>query len=102
MLCNPEVIEIDQDPLGQCARVVNLTADTFLMVKDLEDHTKAVGLCNRGQAPQTVTVRWSDGRGGEQVVRDLWRQRDLGGFQGGFSAVVDRRGVMLVRMRPDK
>ena len=103
VLCNPEVIEIDQDPLGQCARVVNLSADTFLMVKDLEDHTKAVGLCNRGQSPQTITAKWADiGVEGKQVVRDLWRQRDLGVFEGGFSAAVDRRGVVLVRMRGQK
>ena len=103
VLCNPEVIEIDQDPLGQCARVVPLSADTFLMVKDLEDHSKAVGLCNRGQAPQTITARWSDlGVEGRQVVRDLWRQRDLGVFQPGFSSLVDRRGVVLVRIRPEK
>ncbi len=99
VLCNPEVIEIDQDPLGQCARVVHLSADTFLMVKDLEDHSKAVGLCNRGQTPQTITAKWSDiGVDGKQVVRDLWRQRDLGAFEGSFSAAVDRRGVMLVRV----
>ncbi len=103
VLSNPEVIEIDQDPLGQCARVVPLSADTFLMVKDLEDHSKAVGLCNRGQAPQTITARWSDlGVEGRQVVRDLWRQRDLGVFQPGFSSLVDRRGVVLVRIRPEK
>jgi len=103
VLCNPEVIEIDQDPLGQCARVLRLDAGTFLMVKDLEDHTQAVGLCNQGQAPQTIKANWSDiGVGGKQVVRDLWRQQDLGAFEGGFSAVVDRRGVMLVRIRPQQ
>jgi len=103
VLCNPEVIDVDQDPLGQCARVVPLSTDTFLMVKDLEDHTKAVGLCNRGQAPRTVMAKWSDvGVEGKQVVRDLWRQRDLGAFVDEFSALVDRRGVTFVRIRPDK
>jgi len=37
VLCNPEVIDVDQDPLGQCARVVPLEEDTFAMVKDLAD-----------------------------------------------------------------
>jgi alpha-galactosidase len=73
------------------------------MVKDLEDHSKAVGLCNRGQTPQTITAKWSDlGIEGRQIVRDLWRQRDLGVFQPGFSVLVDRRGVVLVRIRPEK
>ena len=29
VLCNPEVIDVNQDPLGQCARVVPLGEDTF-------------------------------------------------------------------------
>ena len=80
---------------------VPLSADTFLMVKDLEDHTKAVGLCNRGQTQQTIVAKWSDlGVEGKQAVRDLWRQRDLGVFEGQFSAAVDRRGVALLRIGP--
>ena len=49
VLCNREVIAVDQDPLGQSARVVPLADETFLMVKDLDDGSKAVGLVNRGQ-----------------------------------------------------
>jgi alpha-galactosidase len=103
VLCNPEVIEIDQDPLGQCARVVPLSAGTFLMVKPLQDGSQAVGLCNQGPAPQTITARWSDlGVDGKQAVRDLWRQRELGIFERQFSAPVDRRGVVLLRIRPER
>ena len=70
VLSNPEVIEIDQDPLGQCAaRVVRLSDDTFLMVKDLEDHSKAVGLCNRGQAPQRIMAKWLGPRRGGEASR---------------------------------
>jgi alpha-galactosidase len=73
------------------------------MVKDLDDHSTAVGLCNRGQTAQTITARWSDvGVEGKQLVRDPWRRRDLGVFEDGFSAAVDRRGVVLVRIRPQK
>ena len=59
VLCNPEVIDIDQDPLGQCASVAAASDTTFLMVKDLEDGSKAVGLFNRGKAPATVTASWA-------------------------------------------
>ena len=100
VLCNPEVIEVDQDPLGQCARVVLATEDTFLMVKDLEDGSKAVGLCNRGEFGTRVTARWADlGIKGRPIVRDLWRQKDLGRFAGEFSAPVPRHGVVLLRLR---
>ena len=100
VLCNPEVIEIDQDTLGECARVVPLSEKTFLMVKRLEDGGTAVGLCNRGESNAKVTAKWSDlGLTGKQTVRDLWRQKDLGGFDGQFSAPVGRHGVVLLRLR---
>jgi alpha-galactosidase len=101
ILCNPEVIEINQDPLGQCARVANLKQDeeTFLMIKDMEDGSKAVGLFNRGEFQVKLSVSWSDlGVHGKQKVRDLWRQKDLGLFDGSFSAEVPRRGGVLVRV----
>ena len=37
---------------------------------------------------------------GKQTVRDLWRQKDLGQFEGRFSAAVPRHGVVLVRLTP--
>lgn len=99
VLCNAEVIEVNQDPLGQCARVVRLDDETFLMVKELEDGTKAVGLCNQGEEPAVITARWSDvGVSGKQPVRDLWRHKELGRFAGEFQASVPRRGVMLVKI----
>jgi alpha-galactosidase len=103
VLCNPEVIGVDQDPLGQCGRVVPLSEDTFLMVKDLADGTKAVGLGNRGEFPAKVTATWRDvSLSGRQTVRDLWRQKDLGRFKGQFTAEVPRHGVVLVRLRPGR
>ncbi|MBI4623093.1 MAG: hypothetical protein HY736_07735 [Verrucomicrobia bacterium] len=99
VLCNPEVIAVNQDPLGQCARVVTLSDDVFLMVKDLEDGTKAVGLCNRGEAKTRVTARWSDlGVDGRQSVRDVWRHRNLGEFAAEFAADVPRHGVVMIKV----
>ena len=89
VLCNAEVIEVDQDPLGECARVVKLSDKTFLMVKNLEDGGKAVGLFNRDTDDAKITAKWSDvGVTGKQAVRDLWRQKDLGEFDGEFTATV--------------
>jgi alpha-galactosidase len=97
VLCNPEVIDVDQDPLGQCARVRHLTEETFLMVKELEDGTRAVGLFNRGEIAQPVRVTWSElGLRGRAKVRDLWRQRDLGRFPDHFEATVPRHGAVLI------
>ncbi|HVU33446.1 MAG TPA: NPCBM/NEW2 domain-containing protein [Opitutaceae bacterium] len=101
VLCNPEVIAIDQDPLGRSAQPVILTADTFLLVKPLADGSVAVGLCNRGDVSTVVHARWSDVRvDGPQRVRDVWPERDLGSFTGEFSATVPRHGVRLLRLTP--
>lgn len=100
VLCNPEVIEVDQDPLGQCARVIKLTDETFVMVKDMADGTKAVGLGNHNEFEMSVTAQWADlGVQGRQIVRDLWRQKDIGSFENEFTQKVPRHGVVLVRLR---
>ncbi len=101
VLCNPEVIEIDQDALGQSGAVSFLNEDAFLMVKDLEDGTKAVGLFNRGEFSTKVTAPWTVlGVRGPQKVRDLWRHKELGTFQAQFSTEVPRHGVVLVKFSP--
>ena len=101
VLCNPEVIEVDQDPLGQCARVVMIGEDTFLMIKDLEDGAKAVGLFNRGETDARTAVAWSQWSGGSKHnVRDLWRQKDLGEFDRQFETVVPARGGVLIKVTP--
>ncbi len=103
VLCNPEVLDVDQDPLGQCARVMSAGENGFVMLKQLEDNTQAAGLFNRGETPSQVTLRWSQlGLKPPVYVRDLWRQRDLGRFEDSFSAQVPRRGVVLVRLSPKR
>ncbi|MDB6127056.1 MAG: Alpha-galactosidase, partial [Verrucomicrobia bacterium] len=100
VLCNPEIIAVNLDPLGQCARVVTLNDDLVLMIKDLEDGSKAVGLCNRGEVPTSITAKWTDlGVAGPRSVRDLWRQKDLGTFTSEFKAEVPRHGVLVIRVQ---
>ncbi len=100
VLCNPEVIAVDQDPLGRCARVVKLAGGVFAMVKDLENGAKAVGLFNPGDQPATVAAAWAElGLGGPLAVRDLWRQQDLGAPGEKLSATLPRHGVLLVQVR---
>ena len=101
VLGNAEVIDINQDPLGQCAAYTPLDDGAFLLVKDLADGTKAIGLANRGQFPKTLTAPWRLlGIGGRQTVRDVWRQKDLGAFDGGYTAEVPRRSVLLLKVSP--
>jgi alpha-galactosidase len=69
----------------------------------MDDGSRAVGLFNRGEDDQTVTATWSAlGISGQQTVRDLWRQKDLGTFDNEFSTTVPRHGVVLVKITPLK
>ena len=50
-----------------------------------------------------ISVSWADlGISGEQVVRDLWRQKDLGGFSDKFEVEVPYHGVSFVKISPVK
>jgi len=103
LLTNDEVIEVNQEPLGRQASRITQNGTLEVWAKPMEDGSMAVGLFNRGQREQTVTVTWSDlGITGQQSVRDLWRQKDLGKFTGQFEAQVGRHGVVLVKIAPAK
>ena len=79
VLCNNEVLDVDQDSLGKPGRRVVKNEDLEVWAKELEDGSKAVGLFNRGEMEMPVTAKWSDlGLKGRQVVRDLWRQKRRG------------------------
>jgi alpha-galactosidase len=102
LLTNDEVLALNQDALGKQATVISRQGDAGVMAKDLEDGSKAVGLFYPGDstATQAVTVNWSDLHiTGKYIVRDLWRQKDLGVFDDHFTADVRRHGVVLISLR---
>jgi alpha-galactosidase len=99
VLCNAEVIGIDQDSLGKQGAIIRKTDEEFILAKPLDDGSLAVGLFNLTVAPRVLSVEWSElGLKGAQTARDLWRQRDLGQFAGSFSSQVPAHGVILVRL----
>jgi alpha-galactosidase len=101
ILCNAEVIEINQDLLGKQAPIIEQTEDYFIMAKDMIDGTKAVGLFNTAEIPIEITVKWNNlNINGPHRVRDLWRQKNLGTYKNQFTAKVPRHGVVLVRLFP--
>lgn len=99
LLTNDEVLEVNQDPLGDQARRIARAGYQEVWAKAMEDGSKAVGLFNRSEFPERITVQWKDlGIHGPHRVRDLWRQQDLGEFEDHFEDKVPRHGVLLVRM----
>ena len=103
LLCNSEVIDVSQDPLG-IQGVKQYGDDTYATyVKPLEDGSLAVAMFNLSDAPKMIGfVPHSLGLMADQTVRDLWRQKDV--------AVVSRKerwetevaphGVVFVRLSP--
>ena len=101
LLSNDEMLEVNQDSLGQQAGSVARSSEHEVLAKDLEDGSKAVGLFNLALEASEVTVKWSDlGIQGKQTVRDLWLQEDIGIFQDRFGATAPAHGVALVRITP--
>jgi len=103
LLTNDEVIAVDQDSLGRQATEVFRRGKLSVWAKNLEDGSEAVGLFNFGDGEQEVEAKWVDlGISGRRPVRDLWRRKDLGSFDGEFHALVAPHGVVLVRIAPKK
>ena len=79
-LTNDEVIDVDQDPLGKPGRRVAKDGDLEVWAKDMEDGSQG----RRPVQPRRGRGRRSPPNGptsaspGTQIVRDLWRQKDLG------------------------
>jgi alpha-galactosidase len=103
VLCNPEVIEVDQDPLGQCAKVIMGNDSTFLMIKNMADGSKALGLFNRNKKPVEVTATWKELQiSGRRKLRNLWLQKNIGTYRHSFKSTVPAQGVVLVSISKRK
>jgi alpha-galactosidase len=103
LLTNDEIIDVDQDPLGKPGHRVKKEGALEMWARPLSDGSLAVGLFNRGEGLVPVTLDWKDlGLSAPQTVRDLWRQTDVGVFDGTFEGFVARHGVLMVRLAPAK
>jgi alpha-galactosidase len=99
LLTNDEVLDVHQDPLGKQASRISQLGELEVWSRLLEDGSLAVGLFNRGDFKTDVTVKWKDlGIKGKYLVRDLWRQKNLGSFSNSFTYPVERHGVVLVKV----
>jgi len=101
LLTNDEVLEVNQDPLGEQAHRVAQDGSLEVWAKKMEDGSTVAGLFNRDEVEKPVTAKWSDlNLKGKVRVRDLWRQKDLGTFEDTFQAPIPRHGVVLIRLFP--
>ena len=99
ILCNHEVIEVNQDPLGKQAVVLEKTEQKFIMMKPMLDGSISVGIFNTGNEVNKITISLSGlGLYGKKRIRDLWRQKDIGRYADNFETEVQPHGVALIRI----
>ena len=103
IMTNPDVIAVNQDPLGKQATVV-ATPGTNLEVwsKQLSGtNTRAVALFNRSGSAASMTVQWTTIglAAGAATVRDLWNQTDLGSFTNSYTATaIPMHGIVMLKI----
>jgi alpha-galactosidase len=100
ILTNKEVIAVDQDAKGVQGRRFAQEGPLEVWAKPLAHGGIAVGLFNRGESGNPVSVNFQDlGLRGSAMVRDLWSHKDLGSFNASYTAEVPRHGAVLVKVQ---
>ena len=102
LLCNPEMIALNQDVLGRCAAPVRMDDDVWILKKELADGTFAVGLFDiANQGDREISISLGDlGLDRPCKLRDLWRQKDAGTVAGKLSVRVGPRGCAVFHFVP--
>jgi alpha-galactosidase len=94
------VIAIDQDKLGKQGDRVTAEGPIEIWARTLADHSKAVGVFNRHEAPLSATVDFRAlGFRGTVTVRDIWHAKDLGPMKDTYTVTVPPHGVVVLRVR---
>jgi alpha-galactosidase len=104
LLCNPEMIAINQDTLGRCAAPIRMDDEAWVLKKELADGSFAVGLfdvANRGEREISVSLG-ELGLDGPCRVRDLWRHKEADITSDKFTVRVGPRGCAVFRFVPEK
>lgn len=101
ILTNKEVISINQDPLGEQAKVVAESDGVQVWVKRLYHRgDRAVGVLNRSEQEKTYYLHWSDLKLLPIVFyRDLWAEKPRWQFSNGSLKITLRpHQIMLLRV----
>jgi alpha-galactosidase len=100
LLTNDEVLDVNQDPEANPAKVIRQSAQEAIYTKTLEDGSLAVGLFNLDYDAKSIKVSLADlGLSGKYIIRDLWRQKDTGTTSKEITCRINRHGVALLSLR---
>lgn len=109
LLCNDEVIAVNQDVAGipatciQDLRVHHISGSLLrhetIYAKSISDGSLVVGVFNRGEDPARVHVDFRQlNRPGSQSVYNIWSREPLGFAENGFDIGIAPHGAQLLRL----
>lgn len=103
LLTNPELIALNQDPLGLQAYVAKDGGDgTYVFVKDIETlhgKTRAIALYNSTNEAQNIGIEYNAVElGGSVKARDLFARTDVETAADGISVEVPAHGTRIYRL----
>jgi alpha-galactosidase len=100
VLCNSEIIEVNQDPLGRQARLVYENEKEWILLKTMENGSYVLGMFNLSSKSRRISVAWKDlGLSERQKVRDLWFQKELGSYGKTFSTILAAHDVRVLHLQ---
>ena len=103
LLCNDEVLDINQDPLGQVAQRIKQDGHVEVWSRPLFDGTIAVAIFNRGTLDANWRIEWTDlGFTGMQPVRDLWTHKEQRDLSDNFGGTIRAHGSILFKIGTPK
>lgn len=106
LMCNKELIALNQDTLFQQAYVVKRDGETYVMVRDIEklNGTKrAVALVNLSDAAKMMEVNFADiDLGGTVRMRDVFLRHNLADQTETFKVMVPAHGTKIYTLEADE
>ena len=101
IMTNREVIAVNQDKAGKQGRRFAKSGEQEVWTRSLFDGGLAIGMFNRGAAPERMSVKWSEiGLKAEpKSGRDLWAHRDVKFDAQEYSVTVPAHGVVMLRVK---
>lgn len=101
ILLNREVIAVDQDRAGHPARRLQTQGRVEVLVRDMADGSVVVGFFNRGTAPASAHLAWTQlgpRFAAGASARDLWRHAVVDTRED-FAAPLPAHASVLLRVR---
>ena len=99
LITNDEVIAIDQDKLGKQASRVFDKDSIQVWKKQLADGNTAIGIFNVSLKNKDFNLGFSKiGLNRKLKLRDVWRQKDIGEYEGNFEVRIPAHGVRLLKI----